>query len=297
MKKTILTFLMFVTAAAALQAQALSSLLLPYGAESAALAGSTLARPAASFAAMDNASAMSLSDSRFSVGAAYNLWGPESVGSNVADAGAAFRLGDKFALGFGGRLYSSKELAVTNLNGATIDTFTPKDIIGNLALSYKVFDALSIGVATKYISSSIGPDLSGTAFGADVSVSYALGGLYASAALCNLGSGISYGNTSYSMPMIAKAGAAYKWNALTVSGEADYLFDGTFAASAGAEYGIAGIAFLRAGYHYGTQDKGLPSFASAGLGLKFAGVELNAAYLFASEALGGTMTFGLGYSF
>lgn len=61
--------------------------------------------------------------------------------------------------------------------------------------------------------------------------------------------------------------------------------------------GVSGIAFLRAGYHYGTQDKGLPSFASAGLGLKFAGVELNAAYLFASEALGGTMTFGLGYSF
>lgn len=30
---------------------------------------------------------------------------------------------------------------------------------------------------------------------------------------------------------------------------------------------------------------------------KFAGVELNAAYLFASEALGNTMTFGLGYGF
>ena len=281
---------MFATAAAALQAQALSSLLLPYGAESSALAGSTLARPAASFAAMDNASAMSLSCSRFSVGAAYNLWAPESVGSNVADAGAAFRLGDKFALGFGGRLYSSKELAVTNLNGATIDTFTPKDIIGNLALSYKLLDALSVGVTAKFISS-------GTAFGVDVSVSYARRSLGVSAALCNLGTAVSYGGSGYSLPMIAKAGAAYKWKGLTLSGEADYLFDGAFAASAGTEYGIAGIAFLRAGYHYGTQDKGLPSFASAGLGVKFFGVELNAAYLFASDALGGTMTFGLGYSF
>lgn len=61
--------------------------------------------------------------------------------------------------------------------------------------------------------------------------------------------------------------------------------------------GVSGIVFLRAGYHYGTQDKGLPSFASAGLGVKFFGVELNAAYLFASDAIGGTMTFGLGYSF
>lgn len=297
MKKTILTLLSLATAASTLSAQALSSLLVPYGPESLALAGSTLARPAVSFSTMENASAMSLSVNRFSAGAAYNLWGPKSIGSNVVDAGAAFRLGDKFTLGFGGRLYSSKELAVTNLNGATIDTFTPKDIIGNLALSYKVFDALSIGVAAKYISSSIGPDLSGTAFGADVSVSYARRSLGVSAALCNLGTAVSYGGSGYSLPMLAKAGAAYKWNALTVSVEADYLFDGTFAASAGAEYGIAGIAFLRAGYHYGTQDKGLPSFASAGLGLKFAGMELNAAYLFASEALGGTMTFGLGYSF
>lgn len=297
MKKTILTLLSLATATSALSAQALSSLLVPYGAESLALAGSTLASPAVSFAAMENASAMSLSTNRFSVGAAYNLWGPKSIGSSVADAGIAFKLGDKFALGFGGRLYSSKELAVTNLNGATISTFTPKDIVGNLALSYRVLDGLSVGVAGRFISSSIGPDLSGTAFGADVSVSYARGSLGVSAALCNLGTAISYGGTSYSMPMLARVGAVYEWAGLKVSGEADYLFDGAFAASAGAEYGIADIAFLRAGYHYGSSDKGLPSFASAGLGLKYAGVEFNAAYLFASETLGGTITFGLGYSF
>lgn len=287
----------FASAASALSAQALSSLMVPYGSESAALAGSTLARQAGVFAAADNASAMSLSDKSFAVGASYNLWAPQSVGSSVADAGAFFKVSERLALGLSGRLYSSKEMAVTNLNGATIDTFTPKDIVGNLALSYSVLDWLSVGVTGKYVSSSIAPDLSGTAFGADMSVSYARGPLSASAALCNLGTKISYGKSSYSLPMLAKAGAAFSRHGLTVSAEADYLFDGAFAASLGAEYGLADIAFLRAGYHYGSSDKGLPSFASAGLGLKFAGVELNAAYLFASETLGGTMTFGLGYSF
>jgi len=287
----------FVTVTSALSAQALSSLMVSYGPESLALAGSTLARQAGGFAAADNASAMSLSDKSFAVGASYNLWAPQSVGSSVADAGAFFKISERLALGFGGRLYSSKEMAVTNLNGATIDTFAPKDIVGNLALSYRVLDGLSVGVAGRFISSSIGPDLSGTAFGADVSVSYARGSLGVSAALCNLGTAISYGNTSYSMPMLARVGAVYEWAGLKVSGEADYLFAGAFAASAGAEYGIADIAFLRAGYHYGSSDKGLPSFASAGLGLKYAGIELNAAYLFASEILGGTITLGLGYSF
>ncbi len=287
----------FASAASALSAQTLSSLLVPSGPESLALAGSTLARPAGVFAATDNASAISLSDKSFALGASYNLWAPQNVGSSVADASAFFRISERFAFGLGGRFYSSKEMAATNLNGATIDTFTPKDIIGNLALSYRVLDGLSIGVTGKYVSSSIAPDLSGTAFGADVSVSCAHGPFSASAALCNLGSAVSYGSSSYSLPMLAKAGAAFSLKGLTVSAEADYLFDGAFAASLGAEFGLAKIAFLRAGYHYGSSEKGLPTFASAGIGLKFAGVELNAAYLFASETLGGTMTFGLGYSF
>ena len=68
-------------------------------------------------------------------------------------------------------------------------------------------------------------------------------------------------------------------------------------AAAGVQYSFRDMVFARAGYHYGADKAVLPSFASAGLGVKFFGVELNVAYLFASDALGGTMTFGLGYSF
>ncbi len=79
--------------------------------------------------------------------------------------------------------------------------------------------------------------------------------------------------------------------------DADYYLSGDITAASGAEYSFKNFIFLRAGYHYGSKDKGLPSFASAGLGVKFAGVQLNAAYLLASETLGGSLMIGLGYSF
>ena len=68
-------------------------------------------------------------------------------------------------------------------------------------------------------------------------------------------------------------------------------------AGLGLEYGIADIAFVRAGYHYGDAAKALPSYASLGLGAQFAGVSLDLAFLTASESLGNTLLFGLGYSF
>jgi len=54
---------------------------------------------------------------------------------------------------------------------------------------------------------------------------------------------------------------------------------------------------LRGGFHYGDAAKALPTYASLGLGLQYAGVRLDVAFLTASQSLGNTLLFGLGYSF
>ena len=79
--------------------------------------------------------------------------------------------------------------------------------------------------------------------------------------------------------------------------EADYLFNGGMMAGLGAEYCIADIAFLRAGYHYGDPANALASYASLGLGEVFSGFSIDLAFLTASETLGNTFMMGLGYSF
>lgn len=297
MKKTVSTILISAVTLVAASAQSMPSLFIPSDPTAAALSGSTLAREATSFAAADNASAMSFSSKTFAIASSYGMWAPKAADSKVIGIGSFFRVAERVRVGLVGSYLSDNPMNVTNANGAVTGSFSPKDIIARAAVSYLLTDELSLGVGGKFVSSSIAPDMSGTAFGGDVSVTFRQNGLTAALALCNLGSSISYGKDSYAMPTLVRAGGAYCKGSLVLSAEADYLLDGAFGAALGAEYGIADIAFLRAGYHYGAEDKGLPSFASAGLGVKFAGVELNVAYLLASETLGGTMTFGLGYSF
>ncbi len=297
MKKTVLTIFISAMTLVAASAQSMPSLFIPSDPTAAAVAGSSMAREATAFASADNACAMSFSPKTFAIASSYGMWAPETADNKVISIGSFFRTGERLTVGLSGSYLADNAMNITNANGAVTGSFSPKDIIARAAVSYLLTDALSLGVSGKFLSSSIAPDMSGTAFGGDVSLMFRQNSLSAALALCNLGSSISYGGDSYSMPAYLRAGAAYSEGSLVLSAEADYLLDGAFGAALGAEYGIADIAFLRAGYHYGAEDMGLPSFASAGLGVKFAGFEFNAAYLLASETLGGTMTFGLGYSF
>lgn len=299
MKKIILSILVACAMPAlSASAQALSSLLIPSAPEYAAMGGASVALEAGAFAAENNAAAMSLSDDSFAVAASYGLWAPETAGSQLAGLGAFARVGERVGIGFSGRYTMEKPMNISSAAGGILGTFTPSELGANLAVSVKVIDGLSVGVTGKFVRSSIGEELSGSAFGADVSMAWRKDGLSAGAAVCNLGSKLKYGDSSYSMPMLVKAGAAYAADfGLTASVEADYLFSGAFAAGLGLEYNLFDIGFLRAGYHYGDKSQGLASFASLGAGVQFAGVELSAAWLTASPTLGNSLLFSLGYSF
>ena len=299
MKKIILSILVACAMPAlSASAQALSSLLIPSAPEYAAMGGASVALEAGAFAAENNAAAMSLSDDSFAVAAGYGLWAPETAGSQLAGLGAFARVGERVGIGLSGRYTMEKPMNISSAAGGILGTFAPSELGANLAVSVKVIDGLSVGVTGKFVRSSIGEELSGSAFGADISVAWRKDGLSAGAAVCNLGSKVKYGDSSYSMPMLVKAGAAYGADfGLTASVEADYLFSGAFAAGLGLEYNLFDIGFLRAGYHYGDKSQGLASFASLGAGVQFAGVELSAAWLTASPTLGNSLLFSLGYSF
>lgn len=289
---------LFVMSGLALPAQNIPSLFVGANPETAALASSTLSRDATYYSPEENAAAMSLSDKRFSIGGSYAMWSPKVADNSVVGAGAFYRFSDKIAFGFGGKYISGKSMDIMSSSGVTTGTFSPADIIGTVAVSYSFAEGLSAGVTGRFVSSAISSDVSGSAFMGDISLAYVSPvGVRASAAVCNLGSGIDYGNGSYSSDSMAKVGASYSIAGLTASLQADYLFSGAFMAGLGVEYGFKDIAFIRCGYHYGDSAKAVPSYASLGLGVSYVGISLNAAYLLASESLGGTMLFGLLYSF
>lgn len=296
--KKIFAILSAALLAAPIYAQTYSALLESADAQSFAVANASIARPAGIHAAGTNAAAMSLSENKFAAGAAFSMWAPKTANSKIAGLGAWGKINDKLAIGLDARYIMGQAYDVVNDLGYVSSTFSPNDIHATAAVSYKIIDCLSVGVGAKFVSSKLEENVSAMAFGADVSVAFNRNGLSAALAACNLGSSLTYGKSKpVALPAMVKAGVAYNIVGLTASAEADYLFDGAFMAGLGLEYSIKDIAFIRAGYHYGDQKKALVSFASVGLGVKFFGVELNACYLLASEALANTMMFGLGYSF
>lgn len=113
------------------------------------------------------------------------------------------------------------------------------------------------------------------------------------------------GGITYSgwQPSTADAKTENRWDrhSLAAAVEGQAYFGGLPAGgcSVGAEYGFNSIAALRAGYHYGSNKNGLPSYASIGAGLSLYGITVDAAYLIAParSAMHNTFMVGIGYRF
>jgi len=272
------------------------NLLIPTDARTAGFAAAGAALDADAFVSASGVSAAALSERSAAFGLGYNMWAPSSSSMGVAGFGGFYRFG-RVAVALDGRYFIEKPYDIISSVSKVIGTFQPKDIMAGVGVAFQVAEPLSVGVTGRFMSSSIAESAKGSAFCADADVTFKKNGLTAMAGVANLGSKLSYGGSSYALPALAKAGAAYSVAGLTASVEADYLFSGAFMAGLGLEYCIADIAFVRAGYHYGDAAKALPSFASLGLGAQFSGFSLDLAFLTASDTLGNTLLFGLGYSF
>lgn len=239
------------------------------------------------------------SEKKFEVSLNYGFWAPESIDNTIAGFNAFYKLSDQMVLGFKGKYLSDKQSFTGSLpSGGQGKPYKPSDMEAELSFGYRLTERFSVGVGAKMLNSVLSDELKGSSFAADISASYGTKAWVAGLSVCNIGSKLSYGGSSYPLPMLVKVQGQYRAvENLTASAQAQYLFDGVFLAGCGLEYELADIVDLRAAYFLGNNERALPSFASVGIGAHFAGLELNVAYLLASEALAGTMTFGLGYSF
>ena len=295
--KKICVFLFAISFALCASAQAVPSLLIGSDPVAFSTGGAVLARPADAFALDNNAAAMALSAGTFDVAATYGKWAPKTADNMVVGLGTFYKVNDKLALGLSGRVLRDQPYDIASAGGQVTGSFIPMDVVAGLGLSYAVMDGLSLGVSARMVSSSIAADMKGTSFAADITAMYAQDAFSAALGVCNLGSPMSYGGASYALPMLVKAGGAYAAAGLTASAEVDYLFSGALMAGLGLEYGIEDIVFLRGGFHYGDNAKAIPTYASLGLGVKYAGAHIDLAFLTASKTIGNTLMLCLGYAF
>ena len=297
MKRTLL-LIWLLAAATGLGAQPLPMLYAPAGPREMALGGAGVALGADAWAAESNFAAAALSASTFAAGASYSLWAPGQQPDHRYAAGAWYRM-NRVAAGLSVKGSVSAPYTAASNAGQVAGTYTPQDFAVAAAASFRLADGLSLGVTARYTASKLGESLSGSAFGADVSLCYAGPVLRAGLAVCNLGGSIRYGaGDAYAVPVRLRAALAAVLNALTFTAEAHWDAASGLSAAAGAEYRVLSPLALRAGYHFGSADRGLSSFASAGFALSILqGFCLEAAYLFASPTLGNSFCAGLSYTF
>lgn len=234
-----------------------------------------------------------LSGTKLAGGVAYEDYMPNLSSTQYISAGLAGSL-DKFG-------YS---LAFSRGTGETVsgETFKPSEILVNAGASYAVAEFLAIGANVKYGQEKLLASYSSSAVAFDLFAAGKYSGFDFAAGVSALGGKVKSESTGdFSLPSAITLAAGYSAafadvHALTARVKADRYFSGPIAAGLGVEYGYGGMVFARAGYHYGG-DSIVPSFASVGLGARLGEFTLDAAYLFASDVLGGSFSVCLGVKF
>lgn len=234
-----------------------------------------------------------LSGKQLAAGVVYQSYMPELSATKYIGGGVAGTI-DKLGL----------SVAFTRGTGEMIadEKFTPTELLLNAGVSYAVMDFLAVGANVKYGKEQLLANYANSAVAFDVFAAGKTGGFDFAAGVSAIGGKVqSEATGGFSLPAAVTLGAGYAAefgdvHAIAAHARADRYFAGPIAAGFGLEYGYDGMVFARAGYHYGG-DSIVPSFASAGLGLQLGEFTLDAAYLFASDILGGTFSVGVGVRF
>lgn len=296
--KKIIAFITLIAAAGTLYAQDAASVAMPFSVKPRDM--QTLATGGTY--ALKNVAARPFDASKFDVNASYTMWGTQTATkTNDINVAVSGKIAGKLGLLGAFSMDNGSAYDIIGEGGAASGTFTPKDMLINGGVSYQIIPVLSVGATVKYMTSALAKNKNYSAIGADVMLAGSFGNAKVLAGVTNLGGKVKAAdNSEYSIPMAVTAAGNYcaaftETSALNINAQIDYFLKGGLRAGFGAEYGFKDMIFVRAGYNYGGKSV-IPSFVSAGLGAKFAGIGINVAALF-GNAVSTTLQFGVSYSF
>lgn len=302
MKRSILISLVSIMMPVLASAQALPFVAADYDPSTVAKGGASAVQTSSiAYSAFHNPAAVPFAQQKTDVAAGFAMWAPDGVSTNVISVGGAFNMKQKLGITAGLAYGMNPAYDVTDASGASRGQFKPTEMQLKAGVSYRFLPFLSAGVNIGYASSKLAAGASYGSLDADVFLMAKFDGFKLAAGLSDLGTGItSASGVKYSLPTAVSLGLGYdlsfgEKNAIEVMADGDCYFSGGLAVSVGASYAYDDMIFVRAGYRAGGQTV-IPSFLSLGLGVKFAGVRLDLAYLTASS-LSNTLALGLGYSF
>ena len=284
-------------------AQALPFTAVDYDAVSLAKGGTSLTETTSvANTAFANPAAVVFYDGMLDASLGYTMWQTDFSNTTIASAGAALKIGKNIGVTASFSKGSAPEYTAIDGNGQETGSFKPGNMQLGLGVAYKIIPFLSVGANIGYATENLAPEASYGALNADVYAMVKFGGLKAAVGVSEVGGKVtSASGKVFSIPSAANLGIGYalqtgEKHGIDFNADAQYFFTDGIAAAVGASYAYNDMIFVRAGYRYGGSSV-IPSFASAGLGLRLFGARIDLAYLFASEVMKNTMSVSVGYTF
>lgn len=258
---------------------------------------------APAWASFRNPAVLPFSERRNDLALVYQNWAPGGAGSADFTVAYGRKFGERTGLSVGVVSLTGGKISLYNANGSFCGDFTPSDLQVNAGFGLGLGRLFAVGVNAKCLRKKVAEETAYTAFAADIFGQCRLEGLSLALGVSNIGTLVkgAHGG-SFRLPASLALAADYRLafadcHQFAADLDFDWFFSGNAGLAAGLEYGFREMLFVRGGYHFGTSEAVLPSFASAGLGVQVFGFRFDIACLFANEYLARTLTLGLGYSF
>ncbi len=241
------------------------------------------------------------------VSAGYMSYSPSYNPSTFMNIDAEYCINEKIAISLDGVYGMGKSYDLYNPSGLKSGTHKPSQMLISVGAGYRILDFLSARVNLKYVTDKPAPEASYGAFGADIAVDGMFqvsenGKAVAEFGVFSIGSKVtSASGVKFGLPSSVRIAGGYlhdfnEKNSISVLAQADYYLHKAFGAAVAAEAMLADIVSVRVGYKLGAKYV-MPSFASVGAGVRFAGVRIDAAYLIGTAPIANTLAISFGYSF
>jgi hypothetical protein len=179
--------------------------------------------------------------------------------------GTRFTVGEQNALGISVLTTTVSDIEIRMLPGESQGTFTSRDLAIGLTYCYVIDSGLRAGVTARFLYEQILVD-DAQGMSVDLGAQYdgLIDGLTLGAALANLGKTSDFRNEPIKLPALFRAGAAYKHdipdlnaNLLLAADVEDIFAESQVRARVGGECGFKSIFFIRGGYQFGSEGRGL----------------------------------------
>ncbi len=269
-----------------------------------AMGGTSSVATTSAFSLYNNSAASVWSEGKGAAQASYTLWQTGRTNHMSALSGF-FKMHEKHAVSIGSRLFLHPESALTNPLGIITGTYKPIDFSVDVGYAYKLAPKLSVGTTLYYIRSQMSPEHTSNAFACDVGLLYKQDWFSLGLTAKSLGPPIQYEEFSSALPARVELGAGVFLpmadnHVLQANLQGSYmLYYGGIAAGAGLRYTFKEWIGVSTGFRYGTPDKEIPSFLSAGLDISWAGLKIQGTWLygFYKGLLTNSFSVGLGWVF